>query len=78
EVITVCLKCIKHVIGSTGMHVIHVFSSSGPVPAIMSGQHAIVGNAGEKYLLALRYFASGSQGFRIATEIRKKVWLACR
>lgn len=68
EVITVCFKCIKHVIGSTGMQVMHVFSSSGPVPAIMYGHHAIVGNAGEKYLLALRYFASGSTSFRIPGE----------
>ncbi|MBO2808809.1 hypothetical protein [Enterobacter hormaechei] len=50
------------------MQVMHVFSSSGPFPAIMSGHHAIVGNAGEKYLLALRYFASGSYFFRISRE----------
>ncbi|MFP8464849.1 hypothetical protein ACLH1Z_19615 [Enterobacter hormaechei] len=53
------------------MQVMHVFSSSGPVPAIMSGHHAIVGNAGEKYLLALRYFASGSLFFRLSGEEKK-------
>ncbi len=73
EIITVRFNCIKHLIGSTGMQVFHVFSSSFAAPPIISRHHKDVGNAGEKYFQSLRYFTSGSGIFRILAEEERKL-----